>query len=67
MIWEIIEKILTSANLSSHGQQENIELSTLIESEQIARQMDDVFTKLVFQKYFVKYCRRVSADERFRM
>ena len=44
--------LITSANLSYHGQQGNIELGTLIESKQIARQIDDVFTKLVFSKVF---------------
>ena len=44
--------VITSANLSYHGQQGNIELGTLIESKQIARQIDDVFTKLIFSKVF---------------
>lgn len=42
----------TSANLSYHGQQGNIELGTLIESKQIAKQIDDIFTKLIFTKDF---------------
>ena len=44
--------LITSANLSYHGQQGNIELGTLIESKQIAKQIDDVFTKLIFSKVF---------------
>ena len=46
------QTLITSANLSYHGQQGNIELGTLIESRQIARQIEDVFTKLVFSKVF---------------
>lgn len=46
------QTLITSANLSYHGQQGNIELGTLIESKQIARQIDDVFTKLIFSKVF---------------
>lgn len=46
------QTLITSANLSYHGQQGNIELGTLIESEHIARQIDDVFTKLIFMKVF---------------
>ena len=44
--------VITSANLSYHGQQGNIELGTLIESKQIAKQIDDVFTKMIFSKVF---------------
>ena len=46
------QTLITSANLSYHGQQGNIELGTLIESKQIAKQIDDVFTKLIFSKIF---------------
>ena len=46
------QTLITSANLSYHGQQGNIELGTLIGSKQIARQIDDVFTKLIFSKVF---------------
>ena len=46
------QTLITSANLSYHGQQGNIELGTLIESKQIAKQIDDVFTKLIFLKVF---------------
>ena len=44
--------LITSANLSYHGQQGNIEFGTLIESKKIAKQIDDVFTKLIFNKVF---------------
>ena len=46
------QTLITSANLSYHGQQGNIELGTLIESKQIAKQIEDVFTKLTFSKIF---------------
>lgn len=46
------QTLITSANLSYHGQQGNIELGALIESKQIAKQIDDVFTKLIFSKAF---------------
>ena len=46
------QTLITSANLSYHGQQGNIELGTLIESKQIARQIEDIFTKLTFSKVF---------------
>lgn len=44
--------LITSANLSYHGQQGNIEFGTLIESAGIARQVDDVLTQLIFKKVF---------------
>lgn len=44
--------LITSANLSYHGQQGNIELGMLAESKKIAKQIDDVFTKLIFEKIF---------------
>ena len=46
------QTLITSANLSYHGQQGNIELGTLVESKQIAKQIEDVFTKLTFSKVF---------------
>lgn len=46
------QTLITSANLSYHGQQGNIELGTLIESKHIAKQIEDVFTKLTFSKIF---------------
>ena len=46
--------LITSANLSYHGQEGNIELGTLIESQQIAKQVKDIFTQLVFKKVFIE-------------
>lgn len=46
--------LITSANLSYHGQEGNIELGTLIDSQQIAKQVEDLFTKLLFNKVFVE-------------
>ena len=46
------QTLITSANLSYHGQQGNIELGTLIESEHTARQLDEVMTQLIFRKIF---------------
>lgn len=48
------QSLITSANLSYHGQQGNIELGTLIESRQIAKQIDNIFTKLIFSKVFTE-------------
>lgn len=48
------QTLITSANLSYHGQQGNIEFGTLIESKQIAKQIEDIFTKLLFSKVFDK-------------
>lgn len=47
--------LITSANLSFHGQEGNIEMGTYIESATIARQVDEVFTKLLFSKVFLEY------------
>lgn len=48
------DTLITSANLSYHGQEGNIELGTLIQSFRIAKQVKDVFTQLVFKKVFVE-------------
>lgn len=50
-----IKTLITSANLSYHGQEGNIEMGTYIESATIARQVDEVFTKLLFSKVFLEY------------
>ena len=47
--------LITSANLSYNGQEGNIEMGTYIESATIARQVDEVFTKLLFSKVFLEY------------
>lgn len=44
--------LITSANLSYHGQEGNIELGTQIYSKDMTKQVDDVFTRLVFSKVF---------------
>ena len=46
--------LITSANLSYHGQEGNIELGTLIESKQVAKQIEDIFTRLTFSKVFME-------------
>ena len=48
------ETLITSANLSYHGQEGNVELGTLVKSSQFAKQVKDVFTQLVFKKTFVE-------------
>lgn len=48
------ETLITSANLSYHGQEGNIELGTYIVSTDIAKQVNDVFTKLIFKKVFLE-------------
>ena len=44
--------LITSANLSYHGQEGNIELGTLVKSQDIAKEIEDLFTKLLFTKVF---------------
>ena len=46
--------LITSANLSYHGQEGNIELGTIIDSRKTAKQVDDLFTRLLFNKVFVE-------------
>ena len=46
--------LITSANLSYHGQEGNIELGTFVDSKEIAKQVDDIFTHLVFTKVVKK-------------
>ena len=46
------DNLITSANLSYHGQEGNIEMGIHIVSEDIARQIDDVLTTLLFKKVF---------------
>lgn len=48
------KSLITSANLSYHGQEGNIELGTFIESKKTAKQIEDLFTKLLFSKTFVE-------------
>lgn len=48
------QTLITSANLSYHGQEGNIELGTLVDSREIAKQVDYIFTHLVFTKVVKK-------------
>jgi len=49
------ETLITSANLSYHGQEGNIELGTHIISKEIATQVEQLFTQLIFSRVFEKY------------
>ena len=44
------QTLITSANLSYHGQEGNIEIGTLVKSKEFAKQIDDIFTHLIFTK-----------------
>lgn len=46
--------LITSANLSYHGQEGNIELGTLIDSRKTAKQVEELFTNILFNKVFVE-------------
>lgn len=46
------ETLITSANLSYHGQEANIELGTHIVSKDISKQVEYIFTQLLFKKIF---------------
>lgn len=46
--------LITSANLSYHGQEGNIEMGTYIDSAAIAHQVEDLFTKFLFSKIFIE-------------
>lgn len=46
--------LITSANLSYHGQLGNIELGTIVKSSAFAKQVEDVFTQLLFSKVFIE-------------
>ena len=48
------ETLITSANLSYHGQEGNIEVGVQIHSKDLAKQVDDMFTKLIFNKIFIE-------------
>lgn len=45
--------LISSANLSYHGLEGNIEVGTYIESQRIAKQLTDTFKALVMKKTFV--------------
>ena len=46
---------ITSANLSYHGQKGNIEIGALISSKKLAREIDELFTFLIFKRTFQEY------------
>lgn len=48
------ETLITSANLSYHGQEGNVELGTHMVSKDIAIQVERIFTQLIFSKVFEK-------------
>ena len=48
------DNLITSANLSFHGQEGNIELGTHIVSADVGKQIDDIFTQLLFKKIFIE-------------
>ena len=48
------KSLISSANLSYHGLEGNIELGTVIESERIGKQLTDAFKELRFKKIFVE-------------
>ena len=48
------ETLITSANLSYHGQEGNIEMGVHIVSEDIAKQIDGVLKTLLFKKVFAE-------------
>lgn len=52
---DMYETLITSANLSYHGQEGNIELGAHILSEDVAKQVDDILTQLLFKKVFVEH------------
>ncbi len=47
-----IQSLISSANLSYHGMMGNIELGCHIESARIAKEIDEAFKQLLFQKVF---------------
>lgn len=49
-----MDTLITSANLSYHGQEGNIELGARIYSKELAKQVEDIFTSLVFKRIFVE-------------
>lgn len=51
---DMSKTLITSANLSYHGQQGNIELGALIESEHTAKQLDEILTQLIFKRVFTE-------------
>lgn len=52
IVTDDIQSLITSANLSYHGQKGNIEIGALISSSKTAKEIDEVFTYLIFKKIF---------------
>ena len=52
IVTDDVQSFITSANLSYHGQKGNIEIGALISSSKTAREIDEVFTYLIFKKIF---------------
>lgn len=48
------DTLITSANLSYHGQEGNIELGARIHSKELAKQVEDIFTSLIFKRIFIE-------------
>lgn len=46
--------LITSANLSYHGQEGNIEVGSLIKSASMAKQVDELFATLTYKRVFVQ-------------
>ena len=46
--------LITSANLSYHGQEGNIEVGSLIKSESMARQVEELFQTLTYKRVFTR-------------
>lgn len=46
------KSLITSANLSYHGQEGNVEIGTLIDSQDVAEQLEDIFKFLLFEHVF---------------
>ena len=46
--------LITSANLSYHGQEGNIEVGSLIKSNHIAKQVEELFEVLTYRKVFIQ-------------
>lgn len=46
--------LITSANLSYHGQEGNIEVGSLIKSSSMAKQVDELFKTLTSKRIFIK-------------
>ena len=46
--------LITSANLSYHGQEGNIELGSLISSTSMAKQVEELFNTLTYKRVFIQ-------------